>query len=288
MKKPNFILKVLVVTIFLTILPYRVVLTLQDPTPFDTDHTQFDKLLKKYVNNAKVDYKGFIKSRDEFESYLKSLGDVPEVEYNGWSEKQKLSFWINAYNAFTIKAIIDHYPIKRSWTLIGIFYAPKNSILQIPGVWKKLKFKAVGKTITLDHIEHQILRKEFNEPRIHVAINCASIGCPDLRIEAYTAFNLEKQLNDASISFVNNSEKGLRLSEEGKRIRLSKIFKWFGRDFLEVYGNEENFSNRSLNNKGVLGFVLNYLQSEKHKEILKNNDFKISYLKYDWSLNEQS
>ena len=165
------------------------------------------------------------------------MNNIDPDEFNDWTEKQKLAFWINAYNAFTIKAIIDHYPIERSFTLIGIFYAPKNSILQIPGVWKKLKFNALGQEVTLDHIEHGILRKEFNEPRIHAAINCASISCPDLRSEAYVADRLEGQLSDASGLFVNNKFKGVYVDKKKNKVKVSKIFKWFGEDFYKNYNN---------------------------------------------------
>ncbi|TFG74578.1 MAG: DUF547 domain-containing protein, partial [Thermodesulfobacteriales bacterium] len=134
---------------------------------FDHSYSTYNSLLNRYVKNARVNYEGFIDSRAEFETFLRALGSVDENDFQTWTEEQKLAFWINAYNAFTIKAIIDHYPIKRSFSLIGIFYAPSNSILQIKGVWTKLQFRAVGKMVTLDEIEHQILRKEFNEPRIH-------------------------------------------------------------------------------------------------------------------------
>ena len=194
----------------------------------------------------------------------------------------------NSYNAFTIKAIIDNYPIERSWTLIGIFTHPKNSILQIPGVWKKLTFQAINKIVTLDDIEHKILRKDFKEPRIHFAINCASKGCPDIKNESYKADIIDKQLSEATYSFINNKNKGVLLNEDGKKIKISKIFKWFGRDFLSHYKEEEYFSNRSINNKGVLGVILKYIDSDESKNILKSNNFNVSYMKYDWNLNESS
>ncbi len=149
----------------------------------DHFHVLYDSLLKKYVRNGKVDYVGFREAGGQFGLYLKSLGEVSEREFTAWSQGQKLAFWINAYNAFTIKAIIVHYPIKTR-TFIGLF-SPQNSILQIPGVWNRLRFQAVGKMVTLDEIEHEILRKKFKEPRIHFAIVCASMSCPDLASEAY-------------------------------------------------------------------------------------------------------
>lgn len=255
---------------------------------FDHSYATYNSLLKRYVINARVNYEGFINSRAEFETFLRALGSVDEDVFESWTEEQRLAFWINAYNAFTIKAIIDHYPIKRSFTLVGIFYAPSDSILQIKGVWTKLQFRALGNMVTLDEIEHQILRKKFNEPRIHMAINCASISCPDLRNEAYTPEKLEEQLADASTNFVNNPDKGVYVNEQSGKVKLSKIFKWFGDDFINNYGSKKLFNNYSLKENAVLNFTSDYIESEEVKEYLMNNKLKIGYLGYDWHLNEQT
>ena len=255
---------------------------------FDHSYATYNSLLNQYVINARVNYEGFINSRAEFETFLRALGSVDEDVFESWTEEQRLAFWINAYNAFTIKAIIDHYPIKRSFTLVGIFYAPSDSILQIKGVWTKLQFRALGNMVTLDEIEHQILRKKFNEPRIHMAINCASISCPDLRNEAYTPEKLEEQLADASTNFVNNPDKGVYVNEQSGKVKLSKIFKWFGDDFINNYGSKKLFNNYSLKENAVLNFTSEYIESEEVKEYLMNNKLKIGYLGYDWHLNEQT
>lgn len=255
---------------------------------FDHSYSSYNALLKEYVEDAKVDYEGFISQRAEFGAFLRTLGSVNENNFKTWTEEQKIAFWINSYNAFTIKAIIDHYPIKRSFSLVGIFYAPSNSILQIKGVWTKLQFRAVGKIVTLEEIEHEILRKKFNEPRIHMAINCASISCPDLSSEAYTPDKLEEQLAEASVRFVNNPEKGVFVNQERGRVKLSKIFKWFGEDFIKNYGNNNLFNNYSLKENAALNFSTDYFESNETKEYLMNNKLKIGYLGYDWHLNEQS
>ena len=255
---------------------------------FDHSYATYNSLLNRYVINARVNYEGFINSRAEFETFLRALGSVDENVFESWTEEQRLAFWINAYNAFTIKAIIDHYPIKRSFTLVGIFYAPSDSILQIKGVWTKLQFRALGNMVTLEEIEHETLRKKFNEPRIHMAINCASISCPDLRNEAYTPEKLEEQLADASIKFVNNPDKGAYVNEQSGKVKLSKIFKWFGDDFINNYGSKKLFNNYSLKENAVLNFTSDYIESEEVKEYLMNNKLKIGYLGYDWHLNEQT
>jgi len=253
---------------------------------FDHSYAAYNSLLNRYVKNARVNYRGFLDSRTEFETFLRALGSVDENDFESWTKEQRLAFWINAYNAFTIKAIIDHYPIKRSFSLVGIFYAPSNSILQIKGVWTKLQFKAVGKMVTLDEIEHQILRKNFNEPRIHMAIVCASISCPDLSDEAYTPERLEEQLAEASRNFVNNPDKGVYTDEPSGKVKFSKIFKWFGDDFINDYGNKKLFNSYSLKENVVLNFTSDYLEPEETKEYLMNKGLKIGYLDYDWKLNE--
>ncbi len=269
----------------LTIISYGIEQVRQND--FDHSYATYNDLLKRYVKDARVNYEGFIDSKAEFEIFLKALGDVNESDFESWSEEQKLTFWINAYNAFTIKAIIDHYPIKRSFSLVGIFYAPSDSILQIKGVWTKLQFRAVGRMVTLDEIEHQILRKEFNEPRIHMAIVCASDSCPDLSSEAYIPERIEAQLASAARGFINNPDKGIYVNKSNRKVKFSKIFKWFGEDFIPNYGNQKLFNNYSLKENAALNFTLDYLESEETKEYLMSNKLKIGYLKYDWHLNEQ-
>jgi len=298
MKKRTGLISIILLTAFLLISiyiqPYKNSFTIVsygvqevNTSEFDHSYSTYNNLLNKYVKNARVDYQGFIDSRAEFETFLKSLGEVQEGDFQNWTEQQKLAFWINAYNAFTIKAIIDHYPINRGFSVVGIFYAPSNSILQIKGVWTKLQFRAVGRMVTLDEIEHQILRKKFNEPRIHMAINCASISCPDLSNEAHRADKLEEQLTSASANFVNNPQKGVLIDQESRKVKLSKIFKWFGEDFMQNYGSDVLSSEYSLKENAVLNFAAQYLESKKAREYVMKNRVKIGYLDYDWHLNEQ-
>ncbi len=267
-----------------TIISYGVEKT--DSAEFDQSYALYDSLLNKYVSKGRVNYQGFIDSRADFEGFLESMGSVDPVEFDSWPEHEKLAFWINAYNAFTIKAIIDHYPIKRSFSLVGIFYAPSNSILQIKGVWKKLQFRAVDRMVTLDEIEHEILRKEFNEPRIHMAIVCASVSCPDLSGKAYTGDKIEEQLAAAAVRFVNDPDKGVSINEKDGRVKVSKIFKWFGDDFIKNYGDGVKIKNESLKNNAVLNFISDYLVSESKNDFIEKGNYKLGYLKYDWHLNE--
>ncbi len=293
--KTIFLITILVLTIFSSFTKSRnnqnsfvyYAISAEETNRFDQRHSIYDSLLKEHVQDAKVNYKGIIKSSEKFNDYITQLGLVSQEVYQNWTDEVRLAFWINAYNAFAIKAIIDNYPIKRNYSLIGLFL-PSNSIRQISGVWTDLQFQAVGRKVTLGEIEHEILRKEFNEPRIHFAINCASMGCPDLRNEAYRPDIIYDQLESQSIDYVNNQEKGVRIDTENSKVQFSQIFNWFGDDFVESYGNTKLFEERSFKEKAILNFVLKYLKSEGERDYLKRNGFSISYLDYDWSLNELS
>ena len=254
---------------------------------FDHSHSKFDFLLKKYVWNGWVDYKGILFEKTVFYEYIDTIGNVEASVLKRWTREQKLAFWINAYNAFTIQAVIERYPIKER-SLIGFFY-PRNSILQITGVWSRLKFKAVRQNLTLGHIEHDILRKSFHDPRIHFAIVCASRSCPDLRTEAYRTDILEMQLNDQTLQFINNHSKGTHWDADNKRLYISKIFKWFKGDF-EKKSDPSYSSNASPKlKKPVIRFISSYILDKDVKgSIVGNQNIKVSYLPYDWQLNDKA
>ncbi|MCP4040708.1 MAG: DUF547 domain-containing protein, partial [Gammaproteobacteria bacterium] len=158
--------------------------------PFNHQHTLFDRILTAYVKGGLVNYKALKSDQDALDRYLESLAVVTQKQIEGWSRQQKLAFWINAYNAFTIKVILEHYPIARSILADPLQRYPANGIRQIPGVWKGLKWQAAGRAYSLDHMEHVIMRQEIVEPRIHFVLVCASLGCPLLESRAFDAENL--------------------------------------------------------------------------------------------------
>lgn len=241
-------------------------------------------ILISYVDDhGMVDYKGLKANRKPLDTFVLSLSRLDLKLYEGWNDKEKIAFWINAYNALTLKAIIDHYPIQAS--LLKSFVYPKNSIRQIPGVWDKLKFAVMGTDMTLDGIEHETLRAKFNEPRIHVALVCAARGCPPLRNEPYTGAKLDSQLDDQAAKFLKNPEK-FRIDRNNQKVYLSPIFDWFGQDFVKTYGTDKEFSGFSEKERAVLNFVGRYLAPADKAYLLKGG-FSIEYLKYDWSLNEK-
>lgn len=221
-------------------------------------HEQWNQLLKKYVTaDGKVNYKGFQKDSVELNKYLRLLSDNPPDE-SAWSEQEQLAYWINAYNAFTIKLILKYYPIK-SIKDIG-------SSIQIPFVntpWD-VKFITIGKEkMDLNNIEHGVIRKKFHEPRIHFSIVCASRSCPKLRNEAFTADRLEEQLTAQAKEFLSDS---FRNKVSANELQLSKILDWYSMDFPKG----EKF--------------IEFLN--KYSPVRVNKNAKISYLVYNWELNE--
>lgn len=221
-------------------------------------HQLFHELLVKYVDdNGKVDYPGLIKDKSKLVSYLAVLDQNPP-DRSSWSKEEQLAYWINAYNAFTLKLIIDHYPVKSIKDL-----NPKLSVPLVNTIWQVKFFQIGGKDASLDEIEHKILRKEFEEPRIHFAINCASFSCPPLLNEAFVAQNIEDQLERVTRNFINDP---VRNKIQKDKIEISQIFSWFKEDFTKK------------------GSLIDYLNRYSKTKIIPNA--KVTYLNYDWSLNE--
>jgi hypothetical protein len=253
---------------------------------FHHSHTEFNLILEKHVTNGWVDYRGILSESDMFYRYINSLGAVNAETLASWSRDQEFAYWINAYNAFTIQAIIEKYPI-RSRSLIGLFF-PQNSILQISGIWDRLKFNAGGQSLTLGQIEHEILRKLFDEPRIHFAIVCASRSCPALRSEAYRSDILEFQLHEQTVEFINDPARGVRWDSAKQRLYISKIFKWFKEDFKQKTDASETPNRAEVPGNRLLAFIRPYIRNEAIIDSMGDNwNVRVSYLPYDWRLNEQ-
>jgi hypothetical protein len=244
----------------------------------------YAKTLRAYVDGQGiVNYTDLKADRKGLDAFVSSLAALDPELFGKWSDKEKIAFWINAYNALTLRAIIDNYPIKASF--FGGLRFPQNSIRQIKGVWDEIQFPVMGRKITLDNIEHDILRSQFDEPRIHVALVCAALGCPPLRNEPYISARLDSQLGDQARRFFKDPEK-FRVDREEGRIYLSSIFKWFGGDFVKAYRSNKGFPGKGETERAVLNFASNYLDRDE-KSYLEKGGYSISYLPYDWTLNEK-
>ncbi len=218
-------------------------------------HDAFDQLLKKHVlEDGRVNYKGFIKDSAAFNIYLSMLSNHPPDET--WTANEDKAFWINVYNAFTIKLIIDNYPVKSIKDLGGSLYKINTS-------WD-IQFIHIGdETYDLNNVEHAKLRRVYNDPRIHFAVVCASKSCPKLVNEAYVASRLDEQLDQAGRDFLKND---FRNKISADKAAISSIFKWYKGDFTQN------------------GTLIDFLNKYSPVKIKPNAD--ISYLDYDWSLND--
>ena len=236
------------------------------------NYRDYAEVLQTYVNDeGLVDYEGLQANREQLDRFNQSLGQVTPQIYKSWSEAEQIAFLSNAYNSFTLQSIIDQQPLK-------------DSIRDIRGVWNRRKFNLAGEEVTLDNIEHDTIRKDFNEPRIHVALVCAAISCPPLRNEPYVAEKLDAQLNDQTAKFAQ-SVHGFKLDRQDNRVYLSSIFKWYGKDFIETYGVDDRFDGNEQQ-RAVLNYFSNQLNPQD-VQFIEQGDYKVKYLDYDWSLNKQ-
>ena len=236
------------------------------------NYQDYAEVLQTYVSDrGLVDYEGLQANRQQLDRFNQSLARISPQTYAAWNEAEQIAFLTNAYNAFTLQSIIDRQPLD-------------DSIRNIPGVWKRRKFALAGKELTLDNIEHDILRKDFNEPRIHVALVCAAISCPPLRNEPYLSEQLDAQLDDQTAKFAS-SPHGLDIDRQDRRVYLSSIFKWYGQDFEQTYGIEDKF-NGNDKQRAVLNYFSPTLDLQE-REFLEQEDYQVKYLDYDWSLNQQ-
>ncbi|MGB3212306.1 MAG: DUF547 domain-containing protein [Desulforhopalus sp.] len=239
------------------------------------DHSVWGDLLKEHVhviengNTNRVDYAGFLEKRDILGGYLNKLSAVTREEFDSWSSDEQLAFLINAYNSWTVELILTKYPDLDSIKDLG-------SLFQSP--WKKRFIPLLGEKQSLDDVEHGLIRGSgrYNDPRIHFAVNCASIGCPDLRAEPYRGDDLQRQLDDATDLFLQDRSRN-RL--DGRVLRVSSIFKWYREDF------EKNWRGVTSLEQFFADHAASLELTEEEKEQVLAKKIKIDFLDYDWKLN---
>lgn len=245
---------------------------------FDHTHGDWERLLQRHVvlsadgKASQVDYAGFQAERGDLDAYLAQLSAVRNKDFSRWSQEQRLAFLINAYNAFTVQLILSRYPDIASIRDLGGF-------LRSP--WKRRFFTLLGASRHLDELEHELIRAPgvYDEPRIHFAVNCASIGCPMLRHEAYVAERLDAQLNDAMRRFLTDRSRNRFESEQGL-LRVSKIFDWYEEDFIDPARITTSIEQYLQHQARLLA------DSPEALTRLKKGDFRIRFLDYDWRLND--
>ena len=250
----------------------------QNNADADLDHGVWGSLLHSHVrvfeggSSTRVDYQGMLTDRGVLQSYLRELAAVTRERFNGWTRDARLAFLINAYNAWTVELILTEYPELDSIKDLGfLFRSP----------WSRRFVPLFGEEVSLDTIEHEMIRGPdgYGEPRIHFAVNCASIGCPALRPEAFTAVRLEQQLEEATRLFLADRKRN-RL--DGDTLRVSRIFDWY----------EEDFEIGWRGTWSVAQFLSRYPAALQLPDAvvaaLVQSRFRVRYLDYDWGLNDLS
>ena len=244
--------------------------------PVDQQYSNWDALSKKYVHwladqhQSRTDYAGLKTEHAQLKQVLAEFSSMTQAEFDQLSQDQQKAFLINSYNAFTIELILSKYPDLKSIKDLG-------SLLQSP--WKKEFFNLLGKPHNLDWIENDMLRAHYKDPRIHVGINCASIGCPALRNEAYTGARLDAQLDDGMLHFLSDTTRNRY--RDGK-LEVSEIFKWFSDDF-----EKGNKGYKKVND--VFARYAAHLSPDANTQAqIRNKSVPLTYLPYDWSLNDST
>jgi hypothetical protein len=252
---------------------------------FDHAHAAWTALLAKHVvvidggKASRVRYAGFAQDRAQLKAYLDSLARVTDAEFDGWSTAQRMSFLVNAYNAFTVEKILTRYPdIKSIWDFGKVFGNP----------FKDEFFTLLGRKRSLDGIEHRMLRRKgaYDEPRVHFAVNCASIGCPMLREEAYVAGRLDAQLEEQAVRFLSDRSRN-RYDARSGALEVSKIFDWFKEDWTSGYrGFEAKQAPIASREQYFARYAKLLGDTAEQRALVEAGKAPLAFLEYDWALND--
>jgi hypothetical protein len=253
--------------------------TLAQAGAADTLHKPLDQILDVDVRDGYVYYRALRSDRARLDRYVASL-NVPAATYQSWSREQQMAFWVNAYNAFVLETVIDHYPIKGSSKEY-----PVNSIRQIPGAFERIKHRAAGQSLALDEIEKKIL-PPFKEPRLYLALGRGAVGSGRLRSEAYTGELLKQQLDSIQKEFTSEQTM-IRVDRGANQVSVTPIISWHDAEFIAAYdpGASGTMAQRSPVERAIVAFVMPHLLPLE-KELLQKNEFKVAYHPFDWRLND--
>ena len=251
----------------------------QVPSTVEPLHRPFDQLLDIYVRDGLVYYKALQSERSRFDRYVSSL-NVPAATYGDWSREQQMAYWVNAYNAFVLRTVIDRYPIRGKSPQF-----PANSIRQIPGAFEKTKHAAAGRSVTLDEIEKDVL-PAFKEPRLYLALGRGAVGSGRLRSEAFSGDRLEQQLESVAADSMMQKEI-IRIDRAAGTLAVTPIVSWREADFVAGYDKGESgpFAQRSPIERAIIAFIQPRLLPLE-KEFVQKNEFRVIFQEFDWRLND--
>jgi hypothetical protein len=254
----------------------------QSPTPADVDalHRPFDEILDLYVRDGLVYYHALKLERGRFDRYVAALGEVGGDTLRGWAPGRQLAYWINAYNAFVLRTVIDHYPIRGK----SPDY-PVNSIRQIPGAFERRPFRAGGRLLTLDAIERDVIG-EFNDARALLALGRGAVGGPRVKSEAFTAARLDSQLETMQNELVTRRD--LVFVDIGnERLSVNPLFSWREAIFVRSLAERAPaaYAARSPLERSVLTLIDRQLVPNE-SAFLRKNTFRMVFHDFDWTLND--
>jgi hypothetical protein len=252
---------------------------------FDHSHAAWDALLRKHVKvidggkASQVRYADFAKDRAALKAYLAEVSKVTPAEFGAWPKAERMAFLVNAYNAFTVELILTKYPDLKSIRDLG------NLVFNSP--WKQKFFTLFGEPWWLDRIEHDTLRKPglYDEPRVHYAVNCASVGCPALREEAFVAARLEAQLEEQARRFLSDRSRNRYNAATGK-LEVSEIFKWFKEDWTSGYRGLANGAPITSREQYFAKYADLLADKPEHRKLVAEGKAPLDHPSYDWSLND--
>ena len=249
------------------------------PSTVEPLHRPFDQMLDIHVRDGLVYYRALQQERGRFDRYVASL-DVPAATYAAWSRDQQMAFWLNAYNAFVLRTVIDHYPIRGKSPQY-----PAGSVRQIAGAFEKTKHRAAGRAVTLDEIEKEVL-PAFKEPRLFLALGRGAVGSGRLRSEAYSGDRLGQQLDAVAADFMMHDQM-IKIDRDAGILSVTPIISWREAEFVAAYDTSSGgpFAQRSPVERAIIGLVGPRLLPLE-KEFVEKNAFKIVFHPFDWRLND--
>lgn len=252
----------------------------QPPSTAEPLHRPFDQILDLYVRDGYVYYRALRAERARLDRYVASL-NVTASEYAGWSREQKIAYWLNAYNAFVLQTVAQHFPIQGRAAKY-----PPGSIRQIPGAFDQKRHRAGGRLVSLDEIEKSLA--EFRDPRLYFALGRGAQGSGRLRSEAYTADRLEEQIAAQTTDFLTH-QNHLKIDRLANQIAVSPIVGWHEADFAAAYGGADKApqyaASRSPIERAVLALIIPVLLPSE-REFLEQSQFTLAWQEFDWKLND--
>jgi len=240
-------------------------------------------VLTAVVNDrGHVDYARLTRHRERLDTVVARIAAVDPATLTALDRRDQMAFWINTYNALTLRLIVDHYPLTSLPRRDSA--SPHNSIRQIQGAWDGIVFTVAGEKMTLDHIENDVLRAKFVQPAMHMALVCAARSCPPLRAEPYDGAHLAEQLADQARRFLSDPTRFAADRDAGVA-RISPIFNWFAGDFSAAARSESGNAHVDQRLRAALAFVADHVD-ESHARWLRTGAYRVEFLPYDWTLND--